>query len=102
MGSRKGLAYLLVALEDRVCVGLLRHLRRLNVLHALDVFGEIALQRSIDGRIVNGDERGYGAGRSQRDGHGGFGSPCGLYGLDLVRWRIVGGKTYMECPIRTH
>lgn len=50
--------YLRVVLEYGICVALPFDLRVLDLSHALHVFGEVALEGRVDGRVIHGDDVG--------------------------------------------
>jgi hypothetical protein len=63
-----------VRLQYLVCLLLAHRLRGLHLAHAFYVFGEVGRERSVDGRIVYGNDVGAGRGVAEGDGHDGFGA----------------------------
>ena len=66
---------LLVRLEDLVGLGLPGHVGLVDLLHALDVAREVALQAGVDGRVVDRDYVGDEVGAGEGEGHCGFCAP---------------------------
>ena len=67
--------YWFVSLKDCIRFNLFRHLSRLYLAHAHNVFRKVVAESGVDGGIVHGDQRFDQIRRAESDGHCCFGSP---------------------------
>lgn len=99
--DRHGSTYLFVTLKDLVRVRLLGDFLGLDMLHALHILAKVALQRRIDRRIVDRDQRRDQTGGIQSNGHRGFCAPVArvnevpLTGSSRLQhtWNVRSGRT---------